>query len=89
MAIGAKGRHVLLQFLFEAIVLSVFGGLIGILIGVGVSTGIAKFAKWPMVVSPTAIVLSFVVSATVGILFGFYPALKAARLDPIDALRYE
>ncbi len=89
MAIGARGRHVVLQFLFEAIVLSLFGGFIGILIGVGGATLIAKFAKWPIVVSPNAIVLSFVVSATIGILFGFYPALKASRLDPIDALRYE
>jgi putative ABC transport system permease protein len=89
MAIGARGRHVLLQFLFEAIVLSVFGGLIGILGGTGVSTAIARFAKWPIVVSPTAIVLSFTVAATIGIIFGFYPAYKASRLDPIDALRYE
>jgi putative ABC transport system permease protein len=89
MAIGARGRHVLLQFLFEAIVLSVFGGLIGILFGVGVAAGIERFLKWPMVVSPTAIAVAFGVAATVGIFFGFYPARKAARLDPIDALRYE
>jgi len=89
MAIGARGRHVLLQFLFEAIVLSVFGGLIGVLLGVGVATGFARFAKWPIVISPTAIVVAFVVAATVGIFFGFYPARKASRLDPIDALRYE
>jgi putative ABC transport system permease protein len=89
MAIGARGRHVLLQFLFEAITLSVFGGLIGVLFGVGVATFIEKFFKWPMVVSPTAIVVAFVVAATIGIFFGFYPARKASRLDPIDALRYE
>jgi putative ABC transport system permease protein len=89
MAIGARGRHVLLQFLFEAIVLSVFGGLIGILLGVGVATLFARVAKWPIVVSPTAIMVAFAVAATVGIFFGFYPARKAARLDPIDALRYE
>jgi putative ABC transport system permease protein len=89
MAIGARGRHVLLQFLFEAITLSVFGGLIGVLFGVGVATFIEKFLKWPMVVSPTAIVVAFVVAATIGIFFGFYPARKASRLDPIDALRYE
>jgi putative ABC transport system permease protein len=89
MAIGARGRHVLLQFLFEAIVLSVFGGLIGILTGVGVATIFAKALKWPTVISPTAILVSFAVAATVGIFFGFYPARKASRLDPIDALRYE
>jgi ABC-type antimicrobial peptide transport system permease subunit len=89
MAIGARGRHVLLQFLFEAIVLSVCGGLIGILLGTGVSAAIAKFAKWPIVVSPNAIIISFAVAAIIGIFFGFYPARKAAKLDPIDALRYE
>jgi putative ABC transport system permease protein len=89
MAIGARGRHVLLQFLFEAIVLSVCGGLLGILFGIGVATFISRVAKWPIVVSPTAIVLSFAVAATIGIFFGFYPARKASKLDPIDALRYE
>jgi ABC-type antimicrobial peptide transport system permease subunit len=89
MAIGARGRHVLLQFLFEAIVLSVCGGILGIALGIGVSTGISRFAKWPIVVSPTAIALSFAVAATIGIFFGFYPARKASKLDPIDALRYE
>jgi len=89
MAIGARGRHVLLQFLFEAIVLSVCGGLIGILLGVGVATLFARVAKWPIVVSPMAILIAFGVAATIGIFFGFYPARKAARLDPIDALRYE
>jgi putative ABC transport system permease protein len=89
MAIGARGRHVLLQFLFEAIVLSVFGGLLGVLVGVGGATIFAKGAGWPIVVSPTAIVVSFAVAALIGILFGSYPAYKASRLDPIDALRYE
>jgi putative ABC transport system permease protein len=88
-AIGARGRHVLLQFLFEAIVLSVFGGIIGILAGIGGAMLFARLAKWPMVISPVAILLAFGVSATIGIVFGFYPARKAARLDPIDALRYE
>ncbi|HEX6098937.1 MAG TPA: ABC transporter permease [Thermoanaerobaculia bacterium] len=89
MAIGARGRHVLLQFLFEAIVLSVCGGLLGIGLGIGVATLFARIANWPMVVSPTAVLLAFAVAATVGIFFGFYPARKASRLDPIDALRYE
>ena len=89
MAIGARGRHVLLQFLFEAIVLSVFGGLLGVLLGIGGAKAFAKVAAWPMVISPTAITVAFVVSASIGIVFGFYPAWKASRLDPIDALRYE
>jgi putative ABC transport system permease protein len=89
MAIGAKGRHVLLQFLFEAVTRSIVGGLIGVLIGVGGSTLFARLMKWPILVSPGSIVLSFAVAGTIGILFGFFPALKASRLDPIEALRYE
>jgi putative ABC transport system permease protein len=89
MAIGARGRHVLLQFLFEAITLSVFGGLIGVLFGVGVAKLIGKTAGWPIVINSTAIMVSFAVAASIGIFFGFYPARKASRLDPIDALRYE
>jgi putative ABC transport system permease protein len=89
MAIGAKGRHVLIQFLFEAITISVVGGLIGVLIGVGCSKLVAIKAGWPIVVSPESIALAFGVAGFVGIFFGFYPARKASRLDPIDALRYE
>jgi putative ABC transport system permease protein len=89
MAIGAKGRHVLLQFLFEAVTLSIVGGLIGVALGVGASTMVGHFLKWPIVITPTSIALSFGVAAGVGVFFGFYPARKAARLDPIDALRYE
>ncbi len=89
MAIGARGRHVLIQFLFEAVTLSVLGGLVGVLVGVGVATLIRKAINWPIVISPTAIIIAFAVAATVGIFFGFYPARKASRLDPIDALRYE
>jgi len=89
MAIGAKGRHVLLQFLFEAITLSIVGGLIGVLAGVGVSALAAKLSGWPIVVSPMSIAISFGVAGAVGIAFGFFPALKASHLDPIDALRYE
>jgi len=89
MAIGAKGRHVLLQFLFEAITLSIVGGLLGVAIGVGFSSLVAKILKWPMFVSPSSILIAFGVAAAVGVFFGFYPARKAARLDPIDALRYE
>ena len=89
MAIGAKGRHVLLQFLFEAITLSIVGGLIGVLLGIGGSALIAKILNWPIVVSSASIALSFGVAGAVGIFFGFYPARKASRLDPIEALRYE
>ena len=89
MAIGAKGRHVLLQFLFEAITLAIVGGLIGVVLGVGVSMAVGRFLSWPIVVTPISIVLSFGVAAGVGVFFGFYPARKAARLDPIEALRYE
>jgi len=89
MAIGARGRHVLIQFLFEAVTLSVLGGVVGVLGGIGVATLIRKVANWPIVISPTAILLAFGVAATIGILFGSYPARKASRLDPIEALRYE
>src|ERR1041385_653947 len=89
MAIGAKGRHVLLQFLFEAVTLSIVGGVIGILLGAGGSELVKNLLKWPIVITPTSIALSFGVAAGVGVFFGFYPARKAARLDPIDALRYE
>ncbi len=89
MAIGAKGRHVLLQFLFEAVTLAIVGGLIGVALGVGASEAVGKYLKWPIVVTPMSVALSFGVAACVGIFFGFYPARKASRLDPIDALRYE
>jgi putative ABC transport system permease protein len=89
MAIGAKGRHVLLQFLFEAVTLSIVGGLLGVLLGVGSSTLFARIMKWPVLVSSGSIALSFGVAGIVGICFGFFPALKASRLDPIEALRYE
>jgi len=89
MAIGAKGRHVLLQFLFEAVTLSIVGGLIGVAIGVAASTAVGRFLGWPIVVTPASVVISFGVAAFVGVFFGYYPARKAARLDPIDALRYE
>src|SRR5204863_3764230 len=89
MAIGAKGRHVLLQFLFEAITLSIVGGLLGVLLGTGGSALVAKLLKWPIVVSPSSVIIAFGVAGAVGVFFGFYPARKAAQLDPIDALRYE
>jgi putative ABC transport system permease protein len=89
MAIGAKGRDILTQFLIEALTLSVAGGAIGIVLGVGSSRLLAWKAQWPIVLSPAAVVLAFVFSAAIGIFFGFYPARKASRLDPIEALRYE
>jgi putative ABC transport system permease protein len=89
MAIGAKGRDILTQFLIEALTLSVAGGAIGIGLGVGASELLAWKARWPIVLSPSAVVLAFGFSAAIGIFFGFYPARKAAQLDPIEALRYE
>jgi len=89
MAVGAKSRDVLLQFLVEAVLTSIFGGIIGILFGLGVSQLIGLIAKWNTPVVPGAIVLAFGFSAMVGIFFGYYPARRAANLDPIEALRYE
>jgi putative ABC transport system permease protein len=92
MSIGAKERDILLQFLSEAIVLSLLGGILGIILGVGISKllkFIPLFASLTTVVSPGSVMLAFIFSASVGIFFGFYPARKASKLDPIDALRYE
>jgi putative ABC transport system permease protein len=89
MAIGATPADVLTQFLIEAVVLALVGGVIGITLGIGATIGVAKFADWPIVVQPEIVALAFAVAAGVGIFFGYYPALKASRLDPIDALRYE
>lgn len=89
MSIGARGRDILLQFLVEAVVLSMAGGLIGVIIGVGSSNLISKLAGWPTLVAASSVGLAFLFAAGVGIFFGFYPARKAAMLNPIDALRYE
>jgi len=89
MAVGAHGSEILLQFLIEAVLLSALGGLLGIVLGMGASELMSRLNGWPTLVSPTAAIIAFVVSAAVGVFFGYYPARKAAQLDPIDALRYE
>jgi len=89
MAVGAHGRDILLQFLIEAIMLSSVGGVIGIVLGVGSAELLSVWKQWPMVISASSVIVAFVFSAAVGVFFGFYPARKASRLDPIDALRYE
>jgi putative ABC transport system permease protein len=88
-AVGAKTRDILNQFLIEAVTLSVAGGAVGIALGLAASVLISYFAQWSIVVSPGAIVVSFLFSALVGVFFGFYPARKAAYMDPIEALHYE
>ena len=86
---GAKARHILAQFLCEAVALSAAGGVVGIAIGIGVSHLISRVSGWPTLVSPLAVVGSFLFSAAVGVFFGFYPARKASRLNPIAALRHD
>jgi ABC-type antimicrobial peptide transport system permease subunit len=89
MAVGARARDILRQFLIEAVVLCLAGGGVGILLGRGASVAITTLLRWPTLLSLPAIIASVAVSCTVGIIFGFYPAWKASRLDPIEALRYE
>jgi macrolide transport system ATP-binding/permease protein len=89
MAVGARARDILRQFLIEAVVLCLAGGVVGILLGRGASEAITHFLHWPTLLSLPAVIASVAVSCTVGIVFGYYPAWKASRLDPIEALRYE
>ncbi|MCZ6705811.1 MAG: ABC transporter permease [Bacteroidetes bacterium] len=89
MAVGARGSDVLTQFLIESIVMSVFGGALGVLLGFGGSTLLSRFMGWGTEVAPDIVAVAIIFSAAVGIFFGFYPARKAAALNPIDALRYE
>jgi len=89
MAVGARGRDIMLQFLVEAVVMAATGGGIGILLGIGSSEVLKLWANWPTLVSPSIVAIAFLFSGAVGVFFGFYPAKKASTLDPIEALRYE
>jgi putative ABC transport system permease protein len=89
MAVGARSRDIMLQFLVEAVVMAATGGIIGILLGIGSSELLKKWAQWPTLIDPTIVAVAFLFSGAVGVFFGFYPAKKAANLDPIEALRYE
>ena len=89
MSVGARGKDILTQFLIEALVLSLLGGITGIILGVVGSKLISNLAEWPTFITAFSILLSFGFSILVGLFFGFYPARKAAMLNPIDALRYE
>jgi len=89
MSIGARGKDILLQFLTEAILISITGGLIGVALGITASRLVTYFLSWPTLITEYSIILSFLVCAVTGVFFGYYPAQKASRLDPIEALRYE
>ncbi len=89
MSVGGRGSDILLQFLIESILLSVSGGIIGVILGIISSQIITHFAGWPVIITPNSIIISFLFCAFIGIFFGWYPAKKAANLNPIDALRYE
>jgi putative ABC transport system permease protein len=89
MAVGARSRDIMLQFLVEAVVMAATGGIIGIFLGIGSSEVLKQWAQWPTHIDPTIVAIAFLFSGAVGVFFGFYPAKKAATLDPIEALRYE
>jgi putative ABC transport system permease protein len=89
MSVGARGIDILSQFLIESILISITGGLIGVILGCGASFIIKSVAHWPVFIQPWSVLLSFAVCTFTGVFFGWYPAKKAADLDPIEALRYE
>ncbi|MEP7255309.1 MAG: ABC transporter permease [Ferruginibacter sp.] len=89
MAIGARGIDILLQFLTEAMLISITGGIIGVILGISAAKLVTLFLSWPTLVTQSSVILSFVICSVTGVFFGFYPAKKASRLDPIEALRYE
>ncbi|MBK1895505.1 ABC transporter permease [Chryseobacterium paridis] len=89
MSIGARGKDILYQFLIEAILISITGGIIGVILGILTSKLVTTFLSWPTFITESSILISFVVCAITGVFFGYYPALKASKLDPIEALRYE
>jgi putative ABC transport system permease protein len=89
MAVGAKRRHILLQFLIEGIIMTVIGGVLGVLAGVGVAKVLTKMVGWPSIISWQAMATAFFFSIAVGLFFGLYPANKASKMNPIDALHYE
>jgi putative ABC transport system permease protein len=89
MAVGARARDILWQFMLEALMLSCIGGLLGILLGLGGATAVARFSQLPVEVTPASVLIAFLFAGLVGVFFGLHPARKASRLRPIDALRYE
>jgi len=89
MAVGARPNSVRLQFLMESVTLSLMGGLIGVIIGGGLAAIVSKVLGWPTLVSALSVLISFAFATVIGVFFGYYPAHKAAALDPIEALRYE
>jgi len=89
MAVGAKRRHILLQFLIEAIIMTLIGGILGVAAGIGGARLLTTMIGWPTIISFQAIVMAFLFSVAVGVFFGLYPANKASKLNPIDALHYE
>lgn len=89
MAVGATEQDILMQFLIESLALSIAGGILGMILGSAAAIVISKVAGWNVVISPSSIILAFTFSAGIGIFFGYYPAMKASQLDPIEALRYQ